>query len=386
MKILTFILNEKFSLIVVALIEFIVGFVIILHVDIISVNPIILFLIPSLMNLRGSIYSTLALRVIKFLYIGKAYPSLKDPLIQEEIYAAFIRSISISLILGLIAYIFQILFFIENLTLLEIFTLSILTNFLSYFIIVFPITSLLFYYFKKGRLIEFVGAPYVTAIADLITPFILFLVFSLIFIFYFQIFFLLSLFIGIIIFAFFKFRNGKTFKNFILSIITGKTHVEKVHLIYFVHAITAIFSGLGGLFYAKFIIFKTIQEILIAAPAINALLGALGGILASRTSIILHLGRSFSLFKIIYDLRIAYISFYIGLIFISYFTGFIGIQIIFISSIFHILFITYLSYYFTVLTFKRNLDPDNFTMPIITTAGDLIGPALVIIIFLFLFG
>jgi len=155
------------------------------------------------MNLRGAVYGVLILRIIKLLTLGIIKPSFKEKNLRKNIQTSFFIGTIASCIVAIIAYIFQIIYFKAHISFLEILTISILTNFLSFFIITFPLIFILFYYYKKGKSLEFLGAPYVAAISDVITPFILFVSFNLIFITIFQILFLIIIFIFLVV-IFFK--------------------------------------------------------------------------------------------------------------------------------------------------------------------------------------
>ncbi len=360
--------HEKLSLFFLALIELIAGSIIIFNLETVLEFPIILFLIPALMNLRGAVYGVLILRIIKLLTLGIIKPSFKEKNLRKNIQTSFFIGTIASCIVAIIAYIFQIIYFKAHISFLEILTISILTNFLSFFIITFPLIFILFYYYKKGKSLEFLGAPYVAAISDVITPFILFVSFNLIFITIFQILFLIIIFIFLVVIFLRKSLEKEYIKENLPTI-----------------SITTWFSGLGGMFYARVINFTEIQNILIASPAYNALLGGIGGILASRLSISFHLGLSFKLLSNISYIKSAYLAFFAGLIFSSFFAGLRELFIILISSIFSVLLITLITYYVSLTTFKKGLDPDNVTLPIVTTSGDLLGPALVIVTFLVFF-
>jgi mgtE-like transporter len=360
--------HEKLSLLFLALIELIAGSVIIFNLETVLDFPIILFLIPALMNLRGAVYGVLMLRIIKLLTLGLIKPSFKERKLRKNIATAFFVGTISSSIIAIIAYIFENIYFQAKIGILELLTLSVLTNFLSFFILTFPLIFLLFYHYKKGKSLEFIGAPYVAAVSDAITPFVLFVSFNLIFITLFQILFLFIIFIILFIIILRKFLEKEYIKEN-LSVIS----------------ITTWLSGLGGIFYARVISFPEIQNILIAAPAFNALLGGIGGILASRLSISFHLGSSSKLLTNISYIKSAYFVFFLGLIFSSIFAGINGLIIILIASLFSIFFITLITYYVSLTSFKRGLDPDNVTLPIVTTSGDLLGPASVIIVFLLFF-
>ncbi len=371
--------HEKFSLLIQALIELLVGFLYISNLESLREYPVILFLIPSLMSLRGAIYGVLTLRVTTLLYLGEAKPTLGDIPIRAEFFFSFLRSLFASFILATLTFAFNIMFFEGDLHYGILITLSLFTNTLSFLIIALPSLILLLYYFKRGKAIEFIGIPYISSFADLITPFILFLSLPISFDLTFQIAFLLLLLISLVL-IFLRIQTHATLKKAYLKIFRSASYKENFYLVSLVHTLYASISGLGGLFFARTIFLKEIQAILIIAPAYNALLGSLGGILASKISVPLHLGLETRLVKIIGDTKLAFFSFFLGLLIVSIFSNPLGIMIVMFSSIPTVALITFLSYYISRIEFKRGFDPDFYTFPMLSSLGDILGPASLVII------
>jgi len=376
---------EKFSLIFQALIELIVGLIYVFNLSSILDYPVILFLVPALMSLRGAIYGVLALRITTLLYLGKAKPYLSDVSIRIEIFFSFLRSIFASLILAILAFIFDKSFFEGELSIGMLLTLSLLTNVLTFIIIALPATLIMLYYYKQGRVIEFIGTPFVSSLADLATPFILFLSIIPSFNMFFQFVFLIALTatsIGILILIYLKNELRQRY----FGIFKTKDLKENFYTISAMHTLYACISGFGGLFYARAIDLREIQSLLVIVPAYNALLGSLGGILSSKISVSLHLGTNTSLIKGIKETILAYISFFLGIVIVSLFTNPNGILIALISSIYTSVLISIIAYYTSIAEFKRGFDPDTYTFPMISSLGDILAPTSVIITTLLILG
>jgi mgtE-like transporter len=375
--------HEKFSLIYQAIIELLVGFVYVFNLESLKEFRVILFLIPALMSLRGAIYGVLALRITTLLYLGKAKPSLKDALIRIEIFFSFLRSMFASFILATLAFIFDKSFFEGALSYGMLLTLSLLTNLLTFLIVAIPVSIAMFYYFKKGRVLEFIGTPFVSSFADIVTPVILFLSIIPSFSIIFQTFFLTFLLILTATFLTILYLR-KSSREAYFSIFKFSEIRENFYTISLMHTLYASISGFGGLFYARTLNLSQIQSLLVIVPAYNALLGSLGGILSSKVSVSLHLGTSNSLLKIFRDTILAYASFFAGITIVALFTNPIGISIALIASFFTCIVISLISYYVSIAEFKKGFDPDTYTFPMISSLGDLLAPASVIIVTLVL--
>lgn len=371
---------EKFSLIFQALVELIVGFTYILNLGSLLSYPVILFLIPALMSLRGAIYGVLALKLTTLLYLGKSNPSFKDSLVRVEIFFSFLRSLFASFILAILAFAFDQAFFEKALDIGMLTTLALLTNLLTFLIVAMPTTAIMFYFFKKGRAIEFIGTPFVSSFADLATPVILFLSIPLSLILEFQVIFLISLISFLIAFFVFISLNVNRRKLY-FGIFKSKDYRESFHFVSLMHTFYATISGLGGLFYARTIKFKEIQELLITVPAYNALLGSLGGIISSKASLSLHLEAKLRSWKNIKESYLALISLFIALFIVSSFTNIRGIYIVIVSAIYTSILMVLLALYASLIEYKRNFDPDTYTFPMISSLGDLVAPASILLTF-----
>jgi len=373
------ILHEKFSLIYQAIIELLVGFIYVFNLESLKEFPVILFLIPALMSLRGAIYGVLALRITTLLYLDKTKPSFKDVLIRIEIFFSFLRSMFASFILATLAFLFDKSFFEGALSYGMLLTLSLLTNLLTFLIIAIPVTMTMFYYFKKGRVLEFIGTPFVSSFADIVTPVILFLSIIPSFSIIFQTFFLTSLLIFIVAFLAILYSR-KSSRQAYFGIFKFSEIKENFYTISLMHTLYASISGFGGLFYARSLNLSQIESLLVIIPAYNALLGSLGGILSSKVSVSLHLGTGHSLLKSLKDTILAYVSFFIGIIIVALFTNPVGILIALIASSITCIVISLIAYYVSIEEFKRGFDPDTYTFPMISSLGDLLAPASVIVV------
>jgi len=329
--------------------------------------PIILVILPGLMGLRGNIYGSLASRFTTMLHLGEMNPTLKDKNVVKNIFISILLSLLPVTILWLVGVIkirevgIAVAVFLIVIT-STIFT-SLLLGYSTALATIIP--------FKKGVDPDAVAAPIVTSIADLIT---------------------IPLLVG---FMFLYEDTPKTFYfllvlAIILSLIVGKGFkIGKQERKVFVEVLSivgvlAFISSISGTLlesYSDIIHASIIFSVMY--PAILDSTGNLGSVVGAKTSTRIHLGEIEKLFNkttvieiSLYTILAAILGILANLIAISVVKLTLHTHIGFVKPF--LLLYPLLAFgvmwmaYFLAITFDRlGLDPDNATVPTITTLADI---------------
>lgn len=329
--------------------------------------PIILVILPGLMGLRGNIYGSLASRFTTMLHLGEMNPTLKDKNVVKNIFISILLSLLPVTILWLVGVIKVREVGIAVAVFLIVITSTIFTSLLlGYSTALATIIP-----FKKGVDPDAVAAPIVTSIADLIT---------------------IPLLVG---FMFLYEDTPKTFYfllvlAIILSLIVGKGFkIGKQERKVFVEVLSivgvlAFISSISGTLlesYSDIIHASIIFSVMY--PAVLDSTGNLGSVIGAKTSTRIHLGEIEKLFN---KTTVIEISLYtISAAILGVLANLIAIGVVKLTLHTHIGFVKpfLLLYpllafgvmwmaYFLAITFDRlGLDPDNATVPTITTLADI---------------
>ena len=330
--------------------------------------PIILVILPGLMGLRGNIYGSLASRFTTMLHLGEMNPTLKDKNVVKNIFISILLSLLPVTILWLVGVIKVREVGIAVAVFLIVITSTIFTSLLlGYSTALATIIP-----FKKGVDPDAVAAPIVTSIADLIT---------------------IPLLVG---FMFLYEDTPKTFYfllvlAIILSLIVGKGFkIGKQERKIFVEVLSivgvlAFISSISGTLlesYSDIIHASIIFSVMY--PAILDSTGNLGSVVGAKTSTRIHLGEIEKLFNKTTVIEISLYTILAAILGIL--ANLIAIGVVKLTLHTHIGFVKpfLLLYpllafgvmwmaYFLAITFDRlGLDPDNATVPTITTLADIL--------------
>jgi len=329
--------------------------------------PIILVILPGLMGLRGNIYGSLASRFTTMLHLGEMNPTLKDKNVVKNIFISILLSLLPVTILWLVGVIKVREVGIAVAVFLIVITSTIFTSLLlGYSTALATIIP-----FKKGVDPDAVAAPIVTSIADLIT---------------------IPLLVG---FMFLYEDTPKTFYfllvlAIILSLIVGKGFkIGKQERKVFVEVLSivgvlAFISSISGTLlesYSDIIHASIIFSVMY--PAILDSTGNLGSVIGAKTSTRIHLGEIEKLFNKTTVIEISLYTILAAILGIL--ANLIAIGVVKLTLHTHIGFVKpfLLLYpllafgvmwmaYFLAISFDRlGLDPDNATVPTITTLADI---------------
>ncbi|MEM0331426.1 MAG: magnesium transporter [Archaeoglobaceae archaeon] len=339
--------------------------------NIITSYPILLVALPGLMGMRGNIFGALASRFTTSLYLGEMEPSLKD----RRVYEGLTLSISLAILPVVI------LWFIggiktEFLNFLPAFAILIASTIFACLILGFTTSLVTVVPFRKNLDPDLLATPTITSVADLVTipTLILFMVL-------FEVndkIVILSAFSFLVLFfvMLFYFRPSK------------KVFLEVGIALSFLALLSSVTGSILESFSEK------IYEVFILTvlyPAILDSLGNYGCIIGSKTSTRLHMGeinhvidkKSFEyiLSLLTTSLALSVIIFLIGVVVSSILGREAELTLIFFFLYPTIaLLVMLLAHFFAVFAYRHNLDPDNVTIPTITTLTDLIATAFVILL------
>lgn len=347
--------------------------------------PGLIILIPAAIGMRGNIFSSMGSRLGSALHLGNIKKfGLKNRTIRNNISAAITLTIIFSFLSAFIARSILYVTGFPSISILYLVLISFLAGMISVgFMLVFTfIISLKSY--ERGWDPDNLTSPMISALGDLFTiPSLLISAYfvmhlgsntQLLDIAVFSIF-LLSL-LPIVI------RNRKSMRNDYKKIV-----IQSAPII----AISLMIDSLAGLFIN--ITFESITGIaflLMVLPAFLEEGGNIGTVLASRLSTKLHLGTmkpdltlSGEIKKEFFNSYFLAVAIFPILSIASYATAsFLAIPVmpflkvltvVFFAGITMTTFIIILSFIISVLSYKYRFDPDNVTIPIITSTADLVG-------------
>ena len=385
--------ESLFSLIFCTFGDLITGIIMGVSTSSLQALPALIILIPPAIDMRGNIFASLGSRLGTYLHTGQISPSFRGKILSQNVSSSFILSISMSFYLGLLAT-FTANFLGMEVKAIDMILISLIGGVLSaFFMLAFTIATAFFSY-RLGWDPDNVTTPLITLVGDVITLPLLFFSMSFILIINYQ--------QKMLLFAFF----------IILGIISVILPFSKISIPYckrivmesipilLACGLLSTFSGslLGGSF--KGLI--GIAGILTMVPAFLEDGGAIGGILAARFSSALHLGSMhYSKFPPKKAQKMFLSMHVIGLVVFSLIGIFayiisivVGIDVLpvhemvivsVIAGELLIVVVNFVAYYTSITSFKFGLDPDNVTIPIITSIMDILGTACLIAVLL-LFG
>jgi len=362
--------------------------------------PGLIVLIPSVIGLRGNIFTALGSRLGSALHMGTLDKfSTKNPIIRDNIKANITLTIIMSVILGGMAEILSLLLGIESIGLFSFVLISFIGGILAGLVLLVVTFGTAIMSHKHGWDLDNIQAPLITALGDFVTiPFLLvaaFLVQGL----QMQMGYIAIISIVIITIAIMNF--------FFTALAKPDKRGFSYKFIVFQSLPILIFAGFldsiaGIILQADIHAITAVPIILVILPAFLAEGGNIGSILASRLSTKLHLGTLDVNLQISKEVRTEFI--------VSYFLAFLifpitGIMAYFLGAAFGIggislgnmiLIMMTAGYILTtiaiistfivsILSFKHGLDPDNVTIPVITSLIDVLG-VISLIVVLQLFG
>ncbi|KAF5423190.1 MAG: mgtE-like transporter [Candidatus Methanocomedens sp.] len=376
-------LKEGFSgLLLMSLMSLVAGIVLGKMTGILESLPGLILLITPAIGMRGNIFGAMGSRLGTALHTGMFSTSLKPySILSQNIYASMINTVLISFALGFMAWGVAILLKIESIGMVEFVLISMIGGIISSFFVLIITVGVAVTGYNRGWDIDNMSAPIITAAGDMVTLPALFLAVILIggnSTGYHTILFILF---GVLAAAclLLTIRSG-------FDIMRGIIY-ESVPML----LIAGFMSTLAGLIInSRLEGFLMLPALLVMVPLFLEDNNALGGILTSRLSSMLHTGMfdpgMFPGKQIIPNFLLIYIyslvvfplvgvsayaaSILMGIgspglgsmIFISTFAGLIAVTIV-----------NLVGYYVAITAHKLRLDPDNHSIPMMSSIVDASG-------------
>ncbi|MCD6209707.1 MAG: magnesium transporter [Methanophagales archaeon] len=360
---------------------------------ILQLLPELMILIPPAIDMRGNIYSALVSRLGTSMHIGLFSKSIRrGSVLYQNAYSSLLLTLALSVILGILARLVAFAFGMSQISIFGFVFISVIGGLISGFVLlgIAILVSIIGYH--KNWDLDNVSSPIITSAGDVVTIPSLMLATML----------LLKL------DSVSVYLNTSSLLFMVLAVVGTikglKSNDTVVRRIIKESIPMLIICGILGIF-AGLILDRRLESI-IAIPAILVMIppflgasNALGGILSARLSSMLHIGtlnpklyppKSVVMnFTVIYLLSV-FIFALVGIIsgVIGGKSGVLVLRLLSISLLGGILcstFLNFASYYIAILSFKFGLDPDNHTIPLITSLTDVVGVlCLIFAIFLIL--
>ncbi|KAF5437199.1 mgtE-like transporter [Candidatus Methanophagaceae archaeon] len=390
--------QTPFSLLFCSLTGLLAGIGLSLMTDMLQLLPGLMILIPPAIAMRGNIYSALVSRLGTSMHLGLFSPTLKKgSVLHLNAYASLLLTLFLSVVLGFLAKLVAETFGVlgtNYITLSGFILISVIGGLISGFILLGISILVSITGYRRNWDLDNMSSPIITSAGDMIT--------------------IPSLFFAAVLLLKLKSYNAKIMGLlspvtllailivFVALICTVKglnsNNAELRRILFesipmlFVCGILCTFAGMT--LDMELDNLMAIPAILVLIPPFLGACNALGGILSARLSSMLHIGtvipKQFpdklvaANFTVIYLLSVAVFSF-VGLI--TYFataptgTPFPGaleqlakmLAIALLGGVLCTTFLNFAAYYIAILSFKFGLDPDNDTIPLITSLTDVVG-------------
>jgi mgtE-like transporter len=376
-------LKEGFSgLLLMSLMSLVAGIVLGKMTGILESLPGLILLITPAIGMRGNIFGAMGSRLGTALHTGMFSTSLKPySILSQNIYASMINTVLISFALGLMAWGVALLLKIESIGMVEFVLISMIGGIISSFFVLIITVGVAVTGYNRGWDIDNMSAPIITAAGDMVTLPALFLAVILIggnSTGYHTILFILF---GVLAAAclLLTIRSG-------FDIMRGIIY-ESVPML----LIAGFMSTLAGIIInSRLEGFLMLPALLVMVPLFLEDNNALGGILTSRLSSMLHTGMfdpgMFPGKQIIPNFLLIYIyslvvfplvgvSAYAASILMGIGSPGLG-SMIFISTSAGLIAVTIVNlvgYYVAITAHKLRLDPDNHSIPMMSSIVDASG-------------
>src|SRR3989344_4332186 len=320
--------------------------------------PGLLVLLPAALDIRGCIFGTLSSRLGSAFHIGtlKSF-DLKNKVLRVNVFASFSLSVVLSVYLGIISKILTYLFGLPAIPLEELVSISLIAGLLSG--VFFTIPSLI----AAALIVQYIGHYSQTIFyASVVLS-------------------LLSMFHVLI--------SSGTVPNYVNF---KRIMMESMPVL----ALSGLLSAASGVVLEAYVhTIIAIPVILMFIPSFLETAGNITTILSSRVGSKLHLGlikpdfkmRGQKLEEILNSMRLAYFIFPLLGIMTYYIGAFAGVNgltlwdvvILSVSSGFILhLFLILTSMAISIISFNHNVDPDNVTIPIMTSIADIVSVLVIV--------
>ncbi len=359
--------------------------------ELLTMLPGLVVLVPAALGMRGNIFASLGSRLSSALHMGSITRfDSRSPAIKNNIYASMALTIIFSIFLGVLAKSILFAFGFKSISLVDLILISFIGGILSGVIMLATTLAITFASYKKGWDPDNVTSPLITAFGDLFT--------------------VPSLMVGAMIVMQGTFSSNISVLVVsaglallvlldIFSVETKEQSAAMKEASYrqiviqstFILVFTLVLDSLSGvLIQFNVATFVALPVLLVILPAFLEEGGNVGNIMAARLSTKLHLGSVEARLSFTKDIKLEFLNSYIlsVLIFLSVgllsyvFASAVGLgglgiaQLVGLTLFAGLILTTvvvFLTFLVSVLAYRLSLDPDNVTIPIITSVADVAG-------------
>ncbi|MHC1631566.1 MAG: magnesium transporter [Methanotrichaceae archaeon] len=381
-----------FALFICAVAGLFAGFFIARTSYLLAVYPGLIILIPGIIDMRGNIFGSFGARLGTSFHTGEiSSPLSASEALRQQICGVAVQTLAMSLILALVVKGLGLATGLETLSTYDLILISFLSGTLSGGVLLFFTLLMIIQSFKKGWDPDNISVPLITATSDLITIPILFASAIIVS----EVSELSATVTRSIVLMLIMFSTAATVYSFgpnypILTKIVRQSLP--------VLTISALLSTVAGVFMGmKIDMLVAFSAVLLLIPVFNAEGGNLGGILSSQLTSAYHLGlikmgrkpdrltkTNFSGILLLSALifpTLGFLTYVVSRIFGMTSLGFCQILLVCsVAGLFTAVLSIFITYHFTHFFVKIGIDPDNVTIPMITSVMDVLGTASLILV------
>lgn len=343
--------------------------------------PGLLLLVPAAVGMRGNVFGALASRLGTAVHMGTFRLSRRrDTLVGQNLWASVLLSMSLALVLAIAAKGFARAFGVHpSITVGDFVVISVIGGLIPIAVVMAITVGVAALSVRRDWDLDNVAAPVVTAAADMVTLPSLYLATKLVSI------------------------DGVTFvlgwlcaAAGVVSLVAGlRSRLPVLRRIVQESVPVLILAGLVSML-AGLTINGQLEALLrypvllVLVPPLLSLSGSLAGILASRLSSKLHLGlidvRRLALRPVAEDVLFVYLLAGVVFVTLGVTTGALGsllsldtpglvdvVEAAVIAGFLATTLANVVGYFGAVVTYRLGLDPDNFGIPLVSSASDLLG-------------
>jgi len=342
--------------------------------------PGLIILIPAVLSMRGTIFGAMGARLATSTHAGLFEVTReRTGVLYQNAFAGAVQTLSSSLYLAALAKVSALAFGLPSIPFLDLVTIAVVGGIIDSAIILGLTIRLSITSFRRGYDLDAVSTPIITAVADMATVPTIYAATFIVRVHW------LSLAIGI----------AALVLGLLVTVRGALTDLRLARRIQLEMAATILLTPVldilaGTVVQARLDRFVAFPGLLVLVPPFVANAGSLGGILASRLGSKIQLG--------LVSPRglpgaVAYLdaSLVVGFgVVLSAVTGALGLAFsvvagkaypgittmvvgTLVAGILATLIAIFFSYYIAILTSRFGLDPDNHSVPIITSVMDLAG-------------
>lgn len=362
-----------------------------------SLLPGLMILIPAAIGMRGNIFGALGSRLGTSMHVGTFELSLKrGSILRQNMEASLILTMVISFLMGVMAKVISTALGVDSISLQQFIFISVFGGVLAGLVLLVVNVVVANIGFRRNWDIDNISSPLITAAGDIVTLPMLFLA------------------------AIMVLEGGAMFNAMFYDLMMVIFLVITLYLIYdamyrrdeeakriFVQSApvlaicTLLDLGAGLTIEEQLVHLVAFPALLVLIPLFLQNCNALGGILTSRMSSLLHMGImvpgkvpgkvSYENFAIIYIFALWVFTFVsIATHFVSLAMGLDSpglltmITLGLVAGLITVTVLNILSYYVAVTTFMFSLDPDDHSIPVTSSAIDFIGALALMGVIVFL--